>query len=169
MELFPSRYIHVGGDEAVKDQWKASPRVQQRMRELGVTDETAMQAWLTARMQRFLAAHGRRLIGWDEILEGELPADAAVMSWRGIEGAQVATAKGHDAVLSPWPTLYFDNRQGTGANEPPGRLRVVFAGGRVSLRSAAAGHGRGARRCTCLACRATSGPSTSARCRACSG
>lgn len=125
MALFPSRYIHIGGDEAVKDQWKASPRVQQRMRELGVADETAMQAYLTARMQRFLAAHGRRLIGWDEILEGGLPADATVMSWRGVEGAATATASGHDSVLSPWPTLYLDNRQGTGADEPPGRTRLI--------------------------------------------
>jgi hexosaminidase len=125
MALFPSQYIHIGGDETVKDQWKASPRVQQRMRELGVRDEVAMQAYLTARMQRFLAAHGRRLIGWDEILEGGLPADAAVMSWRGVDGALVATAQGHDSVLSPWPTLYFDNRQGAGAQEPPGRLKTI--------------------------------------------
>jgi hexosaminidase len=125
MALFPSKYIHIGGDEAVKDQWKASARVQQRMRELGVANETAMQAHLTARMQAFLAAHGRRLIGWDEILEGGLPADATVMSWRGVEGAATATAGGHDSVLSPWPTLYLDNRQGTGADEPPGRTREI--------------------------------------------
>ena len=123
--LFPSEYIHIGGDETEKDQWRASARVQQRMRELGVVDEAKMQAHLTARMQRFLAAHGRRLIGWDEILEGGLPADAAVMSWRGVEGAVVATAQGHDSVLSPWPTLYFDNRQGSGDKEPPGRLRLI--------------------------------------------
>jgi hexosaminidase len=125
MELFPSTYIHVGGDEAVKDQWKASARVQTRMKELGIKDETKMQAWLTAQMQAFLAAHGRRLIGWDEILEGGLPAEAAVMSWRGVDGAIAATKAGHDSVLSPWPLLYFDNRQGTGSGEPPGRLRVV--------------------------------------------
>ena len=125
MALFPGQYIHIGGDEAVKDQWKASASVQQRMRELGVANETAMQAYLTARMQKFLAAHGRRLIGWDEILEGGLPADAAVMSWRGVDGAVAATAAGHDSVLSPWPLLYLDNRQGTGAGEPPGRVRVV--------------------------------------------
>ena len=125
MELFPSQFIHVGGDEAVKSQWKNSPRVQARMKELGIADETRLQAWLTGQMQEFLAAHGRRLIGWDEILEGGLPADAAVMSWRGTEGAIAATKAGHDSVLSPWPLLYFDNRQGTGAEEPPGRLRVV--------------------------------------------
>jgi hexosaminidase len=125
MELFPGPYIHIGGDEVVTEQWKNSPRVQQRMRELGVPNEKGLQAYLTARMQRLLAAHGRRLIGWDEILEGELPGDAVVMSWRGTDGAIAATARGHDSVLSPWPTLYFDNRQGTGANEPPGRLRTI--------------------------------------------
>lgn len=125
LALFPSQFIHIGGDEAVKDQWKASARVQQRMHELGVADENAMQALLTKRMQIFLAARGRRLIGWDEILEGGLPADAAVMSWRGVDGAVTATAQGHDSVLSPWPTLYFDNRQGSGADEPPGRLRTI--------------------------------------------
>jgi hexosaminidase len=125
MELFPSKFIHVGGDEAVKTQWKNSPRVQARMRALGIADETKLQAWMTARMERFLAAHGRRLIGWDEILEGGLPPDAAVMSWRGTDGAIAATRAGHDSVLSPWPLLYFDNRQGTGAEEPPGRIKVV--------------------------------------------
>jgi len=125
MELFPSKFIHVGGDEAVKAQWKNSPRVQARMKALGIADETKLQAWLTAHMQQFLAQHGRRLIGWDEILEGGLPADAAVMSWRGTDGAIAATKGGHDSVLSPWPLLYFDNRQGTGAEEPPGRIRVV--------------------------------------------
>jgi hexosaminidase len=125
MELFPSKFIHVGGDEAVKTQWQNSPAVQARMKALGIADETRLQAWLTAHMQAFLAKHGRRLIGWDEILEGGLPADAAVMSWRGTDGAIAATKAGHDSVLSPWPLLYFDNRQGTGANEPPGRIRVV--------------------------------------------
>ena len=125
MELFPSKFIHVGGDEAVKSQWKNSPAVQARMKALGVADETKLQAWLTQHMQDFLAKHGRRLIGWDEILEGGLPADAAVMSWRGTDGAIAATKAGHDSVLSPWPLLYFDNRQGTGVSEPPGRLRVV--------------------------------------------
>jgi hexosaminidase len=125
MELFPSEYIHTGGDEAVKDQWKASARVQTRMRELGVPNEAALQGYFTRRMAEFLEAHGRRLIGWDEILEGGVPQGAAVMSWRGVEGAIAAAARGHDTVLSPDPTLYLDNRQGTGPEEPPGRGRVV--------------------------------------------
>lgn len=125
MELFPSRYIHVGGDEAVKQQWQNSPRVQARMRELGVADEHALQSYFIQRMERFLSAHGRRLIGWDEILEGGLAPNATVMSWRGIDGAVAAARAGHDAVLSPWPVLYFDNRQTSSLNEPPGRGRVI--------------------------------------------
>lgn len=125
MELFPGTYIHVGGDEAVKDQWRASPRVQARMRELGVRDEAALQGWFIARIGRFLDQHGRRLVGWDEILEGGIPADATVMSWRGVDGARTAAQSGHDAVLAAWPTLYFDNRQGAATTEPPGRGRLV--------------------------------------------
>ena len=125
LQLFPGEYIHVGGDEAVKDQWHSSPRVQQLMRERGIADEHALQSYFIQRIGRFLSAQGRRLIGWDEILEGGLAPDATVMSWRGIEGGLAAAAAGHDAVLSPWPTLYLDNRQGAGAAEPPGRGRVI--------------------------------------------
>jgi hexosaminidase len=125
MQLFPGEYIHVGGDEAVKDQWQASPRVQARMRELGVPNEQALQGYFTRRLGKYLEAHGRRLIGWDEILEGGVPPGAAVMSWRGVEGAIAAAASGHDAVLSPAPALYLDFRQGTSPAEPPGRGEVV--------------------------------------------
>jgi hexosaminidase len=124
MELFPGEYIHVGGDEAVKDQWQASARVQARMRELGVPGEAALQGYFTHRLGEYLRAHGRRLVGWDEILEGGVPPDATVMSWRGVQGAIAAAAAGHDAVLSPDPTLYLDNRQGRSAREPPGRGTV---------------------------------------------
>jgi hexosaminidase len=125
MELFPGEFIHVGGDEAVKDQWKASARVQARMRALGLANEEALQGYFTHRLGEYLEAHGRRLIGWDEILDGGVPPGAAVMSWRGVEGAIAAAASGHDTVLSPAPTLYLDFRQGTGPNEPPGRGEVV--------------------------------------------
>ena len=125
IELFPGKYVHVGGDEAVKDQWRASPRVQARIRELGLADEAALQAYFVGRMGKFLHAHGRRLIGWDEILEGGLAPQATVMSWRGIDGAVAAAAAGHDAVLSPSPTLYLDNRQGNTPEDPPGRGRIV--------------------------------------------
>ncbi|TLZ24018.1 MAG: HPr family phosphocarrier protein, partial [Gammaproteobacteria bacterium] len=124
MELFPGQFIHVGGDEAVKDQWQASARVHERMRELGVASEDALQGYFTHRVGEYLRAHGRRLVGWDEILEGGVPPDAAVMSWRGVQGAIAAAAAGHDAVLSPDPTLYLDSRQGRSPSEPPGRGTV---------------------------------------------
>ncbi|TLY53147.1 MAG: beta-hexosaminidase, partial [Gammaproteobacteria bacterium] len=125
MELFPSRYIHIGGDEAAKDQWQASARVQARMRKLGVANEAAMQAWFIKRIETFLAAHGRKLIGWDEILEGGLPPQATVMSWRGSKGAIEAAQQGHDVVLSPDPDLYLNNLPSDLPDEPAGRAHVV--------------------------------------------
>jgi hexosaminidase len=125
MELFPSRFIHVGGDEAVKDQWKASPAVQARARALGITDPETLQAYFTQEIGRFLVHHGRRLVGWDEILRPGLARDAVVMSWRGVNGAREAAIAGNDTVLAPWPTLYFDNRQSALASEPPGRVNVI--------------------------------------------
>jgi hexosaminidase len=130
VQLFPGQYVHIGGDEAVKDQWKASAHIQERMRELGVSNEEALQRYFVERMGRFLSARHRRLIGWDEILGGAIPrnemipSDAMIMSWRGIDGALAAVAAGHDAVLSPSPTLYFDNRQ-SASDTQPGRGHVV--------------------------------------------
>lgn len=125
MELFPSTYVHLGGDEAVKTQWKASPAVQARMRELGVANEHDLQGWMLQRLEKRLAKNGRRLIGWDEILESDLPKGATIMSWRGLDGGIAAARKGHDAVLSPAPLLYLDNRQSRALTEPPGRGWVV--------------------------------------------
>jgi hexosaminidase len=125
MALFPSPYIHVGGDEAVKDQWKTSPEVQARARALGISDPEALQTWFTQEIGRFLERHGRRLVGWDEILRPGLPTQAIVMSWQGTTGARHAAIAGNDTVLSPWPTLYFDNQQSALASEPPGRMRVI--------------------------------------------
>ena len=128
IDLFPARYVHVGGDEAVKDQWIASARVQQRMRELGAKDEMAMQSHVIKRLETFLEQHDRRLIGWDEILEGGLPPQATVMSWRGTEGGLAAASSGHDVVMSPVTHLYLDYLQTTSPNEPPGRpLQVDLA------------------------------------------
>ncbi|MCD9033213.1 family 20 glycosylhydrolase [Luteimonas sp. Y-2-2-4F] len=132
VELFPGRYVHVGGDEAVKDQWEASPRVQARMRELGAADEAAMQSLFVGRMARFLEARGRRLIGWDEILDGGLPPEATVMSWRGIEGGIAAARMGHDVVMTPVSDLYLDYLQTDSPDEPPGRpatntLQKIYA------------------------------------------
>jgi hexosaminidase len=125
MQVFPSRYVHVGGDEAVKDEWNASAQVQTRARELGIQNAEALQSYFTQRIGRYLAAHGRRLVGWDEILSPGLPTDAIVMSWRGVAGAHSAAAAGNDTVLTPQPTLYFDRRQSTLATEPPGRFELV--------------------------------------------
>lgn len=125
MTLFPSTYIHLGGDEAIKDQWQASPAVQAKMHALGITSEDALQGWFIDRVGQYLDKHGRKLIGWDEILEGDnLPADATVMSWRGTDGAIKAALLGHDVVLSPAPGLYFDHVQGGLADEYAGRLGV---------------------------------------------
>uniref|UniRef100_UPI002C2D0BED beta-N-acetylhexosaminidase n=1 Tax=Povalibacter sp. TaxID=1962978 RepID=UPI002C2D0BED len=125
MALFPGEYIHVGGDEAVKDEWEASPKIQAQMRKLGIKDEHALQSYFIHRIEKFLNRHGRRLIGWDEILEGGLAPNATVMSWRGIDGAVAAATAGHDAVLAPQPALYFDNRQ-NGPNDPsPGRGWII--------------------------------------------
>jgi len=121
MGLFPGRYIHVGGDEAVKAQWKTDPAVQARMQALYIGDEDALQGWFIARMERFLSANGRKLVGWDEILLGGVAPGATVMSWRGLDGAIIAAKLGHDTVLAPAPIYYFDNRQAAGADGPPGR------------------------------------------------
>jgi hexosaminidase len=125
MTLFPSKYIHVGGDEAIKDQWQASPAVQAKMHALGLKNEDALQGWFIDRIGRYLDRHGRKLVGWDEILESDnLPADATVMSWRGIDGAIKAALLGHDVVMSPSPAFYFDHVQGDLADEYAGRLGV---------------------------------------------
>ncbi|NIK09780.1 hexosaminidase [Xanthomonas arboricola] len=125
LTLFPSAYIHIGGDEAVKDQWEASPAVRAQMRKLGVRDAHAMQGWFNEQLAAYLTSHGRRMIGWDEILEGGVPASASVMSWRGIEGAVTAAKQGHDVVLAPGDWLYLDNLQTTRSDEPNGRLTVL--------------------------------------------
>ena len=125
MALFPSHYIHVGGDEVLKDEWKASRRGQALMRQMKTTDPERLQAYFTQRLAKFLDAHGRRLVGWDEILAPGLPKDSIVMSWRGVDGALSAARQGYDTVISAWPTFYFDNRQKDSPSEPPGRRKVV--------------------------------------------
>ena len=124
VELFPARYVHIGGDEAVKRQWRDSPRVQARMRELGIADEAALQSWFVRRLEAILAGHGRRLVGWDEILEGGLAPNATVMSWRGTEGGIAAARLGHDVVMSPVSALYLDYLQTASPKEPAGRPKL---------------------------------------------
>ena len=118
MDLFPSQFIHVGGDEAPKKQWQESPRAQVRMKELGLADEHELQSWFIKRMDRFLADRGRRLIGWDEILEGGLAPGATVMSWRGVKGGITAARAGHDVVMAPTTHTYFDYYQADSEREP---------------------------------------------------
>lgn len=118
LELFPSEFIHIGGDECPKKQWEESPRVQERMRELGIKTEDELQSWFIGRMDAFLTEHGRRLIGWDEILEGGLAPGATVMSWRGIKGGIAAAQSGHDVVMAPTTHTYLDYYQSKNESEP---------------------------------------------------
>lgn len=118
VDLFPSTYIHIGGDEAVKDQWKESAAVQKRMAELGLPDEDHLQSYFIARMNDFLKSKNRRLIGWDEILEGGLGKDASVMAWRGVEKGIIAAQAGNDVVMAPTAYTYFDYYQGPRKAEP---------------------------------------------------
>ncbi|MFB8402999.1 beta-N-acetylhexosaminidase [Streptomyces sp. NPDC055912] len=121
LDLFPaavSPFVHVGGDECPKDQWKASPAAQARIGELGLADEDELQSWFIRHFDRWLAARGRRLIGWDEILEGGLADGAAVSSWRGYGGGVAAAEAGHDVVMCPEQHVYLDHRQAPGEDEP---------------------------------------------------
>ncbi|WP_198659297.1 beta-N-acetylhexosaminidase [Nocardiopsis sp. FIRDI 009] len=118
LELFPSRYVHVGGDECPKTQWKDSESAQRRIREEGLADEDELQSWFIRRFDEYLTARGRRLVGWDEILEGGLAPGATVMSWRGQEGGVAAARAGHDVVMAPTATSYLDYRQSESPDEP---------------------------------------------------
>ena len=110
-ELFPSTYVHVGGDEVNKGDWKRCPSCQKFKKEQGLKDEHELQSYFMKRMEKFINGHGRRMIGWDEILEGGLAPNATVMSWRGIKGGIKSAKMGHDVVMSPEKPLYFDHGQ----------------------------------------------------------
>jgi len=119
MEIFPSRYIHIGGDEAAKQQWRNSPQVQKRIAELGLENENALQSWFIRRIGNFLTQNGRCLLGWDEILEGgPLPESAAVMVWREMKSAAHAVRSGHDIVATPDIPYYLNYVQSTASDEP---------------------------------------------------
>jgi hexosaminidase len=118
MALFRGRYLHVGGDEVTKVRWHASEAAQAVMRREGLANEEELQSYFMRRIEAFLASRGRRLIGWDEILQGGLPPEATVMSWQGTSGGIVAARAGHDVIMSPGDYLYFDHYQGDPASEP---------------------------------------------------
>ncbi|WP_341946933.1 beta-N-acetylhexosaminidase [Microbacterium sp. LWH11-1.2] len=122
IELFPSAYIGIGGDECPKTRWRDDARTQERMRELGLDDEDQLQAWFVGRLEQHVRARGRRIFGWDEILEGGAAADfgagTAVASWRGDVGARVAARRGFDVVACPADRVYLDYRQSERADEP---------------------------------------------------
>jgi len=117
-ELFPSRFIHIGGDEAPRDRWKSCPKCQARIRAENLQGEAQLQTWFNHRIEEFLASKGRRLLGWDEILEGGLTPGAAVMSWRGVKGGIAAASAGHDVVMAPTTHCYFDYAQSKAPDEP---------------------------------------------------
>jgi len=119
LELFPSPVIHIGGDEVDKSTWKACSKCQARMKAEGLTTEEELQSYFIRRIEKFLKARGRTLLGWDEILEGGLAPKAMVMSWRGTRGGIEAARSGHDVVMTPTSHCYFDYYQGEPAQEPP--------------------------------------------------
>ncbi len=118
LELFPSTMIHIGGDEASKTAWATCPKCRARMQREGLTSTDELQSYAIRRIGRFLAEHGRRMIGWDEILDGGLAPDAVVMSWRGEEGGRKAAAAGHDVVMTPGSHCYLDGYQDNPTREP---------------------------------------------------
>lgn len=116
-DLFPGKYIHLGGDECVKDRWKACPKCQKKIRELGLKDvgryskEDYLQSWFMGEVASYVQSKGKRVIGWDEILEGVPMDDSVIMSWRGTEGGITAARMGHDVVMTPTSDMYFDQSQ----------------------------------------------------------
>ena len=116
--LFPSEYIHIGGDECPKTRWKECANCQALMKKEGLKDEHELQSYFTQRIEKFVNSKGRKIIGWDEILEGGLAPNAAVMSWRGTDGGIAAAKQKHNVVMSPGTHCYFDHYQGDPGQEP---------------------------------------------------
>lgn len=125
MDVFPYEYVHIGGDECPKNRWEACHKCQTRIKALGIksdadhTAEQLLQGYVTKRIGKFLKEYGRRMVGWDEILEGEVPLDAVVMSWRGTEGGIKASGLGHDVIMTPNRNMYFDYCQGENKESEP--------------------------------------------------
>jgi len=118
MAIFPSEYIHIGGDECPKTRWKNCPDCQARIKKLKLKDEHELQSYFIQRIEKFVNAQGRKIIGWDEILEGGLAPNATVMSWRGIDGGIAAAKSGHNVIMTPMSHCYFDFYQAEPATEP---------------------------------------------------
>lgn len=118
IELFPSTYIHIGGDEAPKTRWKECPKCQARMKAEGLKDEHELQSYFVSRIAKFVNSKERRIIGWDEILEGGIAQNATVMSWRGTQGGIEAARLNHNVIMTPYPKLYFDLYQSQSIYEP---------------------------------------------------
>lgn len=119
MDIFPSKYIHIGGDEVPKKHWEESDFAQKLIKKNKLKDEHELQSYFIQRIEKFLNAHGRRLIGWDEILEGGLAPNATVMSWRGEKGGIAAAQLGHDVIMTPNSHLYIDHYQSKNAADEP--------------------------------------------------
>ncbi|MBO4655529.1 MAG: beta-N-acetylhexosaminidase [Bacteroidales bacterium] len=127
MELFPYEYVHLGGDEAYKDNWRTCPKCQQKIKDLGLANEEELQAWMVAEIEKEVNRHGKKIIGWDEILDGGVTPTATVQSWRGAEGAIKAAQLGNEVVMSPTAFCYFDYYQ----DEPETQPKAI--GGYVPL------------------------------------
>ena len=117
LELFPGEFIHIGGDECPKESWKSCPKCQATIKSHGLKDEESLQSYFIQRIEKYLNAKGRRMIGWDEILEGGLAPNATVMSWRGMEGGLAAVQQDHDVIMSPTSHCYFDYPQSKGPDK----------------------------------------------------
>lgn len=111
LALFPSKYIHIGGDECPKDSWKACPKCQKRIKDLGLKDEEGLQSYFVQRIEKYINSKGRQIIGWDEILEGGIAPNATIMSWRGEKGGIEAAKQHHDVIMTPGEFVYFDHSQ----------------------------------------------------------
>ncbi len=111
MALFPAKYIHIGGDECPKDSWKACPKCQQRIKDLGLKDEEGLQSYFVQRIEKYINSKGKQIIGWDEILEGGIAPNATIMSWRGEKGGIEAAKQHHDVIMTPGDYVYFDHSQ----------------------------------------------------------
>jgi hexosaminidase len=127
LEIFPGPFIHLGGDECPSVQWSEAEAAQKRQAELGLSEASQLQGWFTAQVASVLAEEGRRLVGWDEMVETDCPKDAVIMAWRSAQRGEVAVKAGHETVMAPCESVYFDYYQGNPATEP------LAIGGHITL------------------------------------